>query len=409
MKRKKILIIMPRFPYPVIGGDKLRIYEICKNLSNYHELTLLTFCESWEEMEYKIPNDGVFKNVKRVLLTKFQSYLNCALGIFSQLPLQTHYYYSKKFKKYYNELVKDNDFVLCHLIRLCQYVAEDRHKLILEMTDAISLNYERIHLSSIGNLFRYIIYKYEKNKLLKYEIMMVKTALKTILVSEIDKKYLIYKYQNLKQNSVIDFQERIMVCTNGVDMKKYSSCRDVRTSAVILFIGNMNTLQNFDACIYFIQNVLPLLSKLNNFKFRIVGKMSRSVMDKFAKFHNVELCANVDDVRVYVRDAFVAVAPIRIGAGIQNKVLEYMAMGIPVIASEIAAEGLDVRNEKEILIAKDPDEYVNYINLIWGKELKYANLPIHALNYVYRMHNWESCLRGIVEFIDLQNELLHVA
>ena len=77
---KKILILTPRFPYPVIGGDRLRIYEVCKELSKKYELTLLSLCENKEELSYEV-DDHLFKSIHRVLLPKYRSYLNCLLSL----------------------------------------------------------------------------------------------------------------------------------------------------------------------------------------------------------------------------------------------------------------------------------------------------------------------------------------
>lgn len=97
--RKNILITTPRFPYPVIGGDRLRIYYICKELAKDYDLTLLSLCETQEEMQMPIPDDGVFAKVERVLLPKWKSYLNCLFTLPTKTPLQVAYYSSAEFKK----------------------------------------------------------------------------------------------------------------------------------------------------------------------------------------------------------------------------------------------------------------------------------------------------------------------
>ncbi len=120
--RKKILVLTPRFPYPVIGGDRLRIYELCKELSKKYSLTLLSLCESKAEIELHIPNDGVFSEVHRVLLPKINSYINCLFALPTQIPLQVAYYKSNKFKKMAEQLAVTHDLILPHLIRVADYV-----------------------------------------------------------------------------------------------------------------------------------------------------------------------------------------------------------------------------------------------------------------------------------------------
>lgn len=96
---KKILIITPRYPYPTIGGDRLRIVEVCKELSKYYSLTLISLCESKDELFSPLPEDKVFKKVYRVYLPKWKSIINTALNILGKKPLQVSYYKSNKLRK----------------------------------------------------------------------------------------------------------------------------------------------------------------------------------------------------------------------------------------------------------------------------------------------------------------------
>nr|MCC8460343.1 glycosyl transferase family 1 [Photorhabdus aegyptia] len=143
MNRKKILILTPRYPYPVVGGDRLRIYEICRKLSKEYDLTLLTLCETRDEMHHPFPDDGVFIEIHKVYLPKLYSYINCLLSLPTKTPLQIAYYHSYKFEKLINKLAKNHDLIFSHLIRVSEYAKNLPNKKILEMTDAISMNYER--------------------------------------------------------------------------------------------------------------------------------------------------------------------------------------------------------------------------------------------------------------------------
>ena len=95
--KKKLLVLTPRFPYPVIGGDKLRIYHLCRVLSRRFSLTLLSMCESDDEMHAALPDDGVFDRVERVFLSRRRSYLNTLLALPTRTPLQVAYYRSRAF------------------------------------------------------------------------------------------------------------------------------------------------------------------------------------------------------------------------------------------------------------------------------------------------------------------------
>ncbi|CUH70210.1 sugar transferase, PEP-CTERM/EpsH1 system associated [Thalassovita autumnalis] len=106
--KKRLLVLTPRLPYPVMGGDRLRIYQVCKALSARYSLTLLSLCETREEMDCVIPNDGVFHRVERVLLTKARSYLNTLMVLPTPTPLQVGYYRSAAFQEAVNRLLPEH-------------------------------------------------------------------------------------------------------------------------------------------------------------------------------------------------------------------------------------------------------------------------------------------------------------
>lgn len=142
--KKKLLVLTPRFPYPVIGGDKLRIYHLCRVLSRHYSLTLLSMCDTNEEMHAALPNDGVFDRVERVFLSRRRSYLNTLLALPTRTPLQVAYYRSRPFEKAVARLLPSHDGIFVHLVRCAEYVRKSNKPRVLEMTDAISLNYSRV-------------------------------------------------------------------------------------------------------------------------------------------------------------------------------------------------------------------------------------------------------------------------
>src|SRR2546427_12783418 len=138
MKRSRILVVTPRLPYPVIGGDRLRIYQICKALSKYHDITLISLCESRQELEISLPSDGVFKRVRRVYLAPWRSRSNALLALFSGVPLQDAYYQSREMDAVVTEEIPHHDLALAHLVRTEHYIHDKGIPTFVELTDAIS-------------------------------------------------------------------------------------------------------------------------------------------------------------------------------------------------------------------------------------------------------------------------------
>lgn len=387
--KRKLLVLTPRFPYPVIGGDKLRIYHLCKILSKYYQLTLLSLCEKQEEMDFIIPSDQVFFHVERVFLPPWRSYFNTFLALLTNIPLQVAYYRSKKFSMMIERLLPEHDGVLSHLIRCGDYVHKVDIPKILEMTDAISLNYERMkQLKGVGGI-KGLIYRLEANRLLTYERSVVNDFDLSVLVSATDKEFLFGK----------NARENVLVCSNGVDLTGLPYSPPVIESKVIVFIGNMRTVQNLDACHYFCEDVLPLLRQRGDYRFRIVGAMSTELAEQFRHYEGVEVTGRVESIAEVVTDAAIGVCPMRIGAGVQNKVLEYMALGLPTVTTTLGYEGIHAQPDKDLLIADTPQAFVQQIEKLISNPDDAITMAQQARQFVEETHEWSAMLQPLMNRI----------
>lgn len=388
-RRRRILVLAPRFPYPVIGGDRLRIYEVCRELAKHHDLTLLSLCESQEEMSAVPPADGVFVRIERVLLPKWRSVLNALAALPRSTPLQIAYYQSSKFAARVRELSPQHDVCLAHLIRTGHYVRQAQIPTVLEMTDAISMNYQRVRELGKMRGFKSWVYRLEADRLLRYEQAVIEDFSIVTLVSELDRDFLVQGRS----------RENVIVCSNGVDLDALSF-RERRTSEpVVAFIGNMTSIQNLDACFFFAEEVLPLVRERLHCQFRVVGRIKLGDARRLSAIEGVEVLSNVVNVAEAVGNARVGVAPVRLGAGVQNKVLEYMALGLPVITTPLALEGLQARAGIELLVAASPDEYASQLAKLWSNEALRMKLAIAGLHYVKKHHSWSHQLRPLVDMV----------
>lgn len=384
--KKKLLVLTPRFPYPIIGGDRLRIFHVCKALSGQFSLTLLSFCETEAEMLMPLPDDGVFDRVERVLLTRSRSYLNTFLALAGKTPLQVAYYRSAAFSRVLSRLLPEHDGVLSHLIRCAEYIRDTRKPRILEMTDAISLNYERVRKIKDVVGVRAQIYRLESTRLLAYERRIIEAVDLSILVSETDMKHL-----------VGSAHDKVIVCSNGVALENLPFKVRPDSKPVIVYIGNMASVQNMDACLYFARDVMPLISQRLDATFRVVGRISDSDAAKLRAFPNVEVTGPVDNVPTAVEDARLGVCPVRLAAGVQNKVLEYMALGLPVVTSSIGLEGFSAQPERDLLVADTPEGYARAISRLWNDEALQTQLASNGRAYVITHHQWGGRLAPLVE------------
>jgi len=385
--KKKLLVLTPRFPYPVIGGDKLRIYHLCRVLSRRFSLTLLSMCDSDDEMHAALPDDGVFDRVERVFLSRRRSYLNTLLALPTRTPLQVAYYRSRAFAAAVTRLLPSHDGAFVHLVRCAEYVRKSDKPRVLEMTDAISLNYSRVKQLRRARGLKSRVFGIEAKRLLDYERTIVDDFDLSVLVSRTDRDYLFPGEPDKK----------VMVCSNGVDLSGLPYTARSMASRILIFIGDMRTVQNQDMCHYFAEAVLPLLRKRADYRFRIVGSIAPALAERFRAYDGVDVTGRVESVAQAASDGAIGVCPMRIGAGVQNKILEYMALGLPVVTTSLGHEGLGAQSGRDLLIADSPEEFVDRIEQLVADEAGAVEMTARARAFVEHEHGWERMLAPLVD------------
>lgn len=350
----KILIITPRIPYPPYRGDKLKIFNISKILVKKNNVHIITFYRNYSDKELIKPLEELGIKVSLIRLTLIESILSALIAVFQAIPFQVAWYKSKRMKKSVEDLLKHNSFdvVYYHLIRSAQYLSENQEKSylnVIDFTDAVSLYLSRM-VEKEKNIFKKIFIKTELKRIRIYENIAERfDAL--FICSEIDRKFLIDK--GIKQD--------IQILNNGIDTDYFASEKNDYDFKRIIFTGNMPYYANSDAVIYFTKEILPLITKKDpEVKFYIVGQQP-SLMVKQLASENVIVTGYVKDIRAEYLKSAVNVAPMRFGAGTLNKVLESIALGIPVVATSISMLGLPKELAKFVFIADTPKQFANTV------------------------------------------------
>ena len=383
----KILFITPRFPFPPNRGDCLRYYNFAKMLSRKHELHLLSFIASEKEKKYLGELSGIFSRMDTVLLRPWKSYLNMALRFFSRIPLQVSYFHSKEMQaKVAGRFSHERyDAVYVFHLRMAPYAREMQNVYkILDLTDSVSLFLKRM-VRYRNLLLRPILYK-EYLSTRRYESEIVKEFDESWLISDIDKEG-------------IDFSGRdsnMVVVPNGVDSAYFSPDPSLeQKDNNILFVGYMG-VESIDAVKYFIKHIFPLVQeKVPSAKFYIVGANPPSEIARLGKEQNIVVTGFVKDLRRYYSNAAVVIAPMRFVAGVQNKILEAMAMGVPVVTSSLGNEGINAMHGEGVFVEDRPDKFaLRVIELLNDDRLR-RDISRGARNFVKNNFSWHSVVERI--------------
>jgi glycosyltransferase involved in cell wall biosynthesis len=343
-------------------------------------------------MELQLENDGIFQNIERIYLPKWRSWLNCAIALIGRRPLQVAYYRSGKFHNRVRELMKLHDGSLTHLIRLGEAVKYLPGTKFLEMTDAISLNYNRIseNRRSSKELMAQV-YLFERKRLNAYELNIVEHFDHTFLVSDIDRNYLFSKYPKK--------MDHVTVASNGVSLNMMPYGFDLHGKDII-FIGNMYSLQNLDAAKYMASEILPLVRRARpETRLRLIGRIKSEQAAMLAEIDGVDVTGEVSSVASAARGGAVGVCPLRLGAGVQNKILEYMAIGLPVVSTSLGLEGFAAKNGNELVIADNVEDFACEVIRLLDDRIFASSIAEAGRRYVEEQHSWDTMLAPMLRVI----------
>lgn len=300
-----------------------------------HELHLVTFAQSAEDLTYKDELSEIFQEIELIYLPKWRSVLNCVNNALSSTPFQVSYFQSAAMQTCINNMLSKHTYDAIHVqhLRMSPYLKDNTQTpRILDLPDAFSLYWQR--RSEIKrNPALTIFEKEEQKRVLAYEAIINKYNM-ALACSVEDVNYL----QQLHPAA------KLRLLPNGVDTSTFAPrAHSYSHNNTLLFTGNMDYAPNIDAVQYFATEIFPLvLQKHPNTKFIIAGQRPVQKVLDLAK-DNIIITGFVKDLAATYNDASVVVAPLRFGAGTQNKVLEAMSMGIPVVCSHIGFAGLGIQ------------------------------------------------------------------
>ena len=389
-----ILYLTTRFPFPLDKGDKLRDYHHIKGLSKNHSITLVSFATSKTKVEHE---DRLQKYCDKIILVRKRTplrVLKTILSVGSKLPFQVTFYKSKAMAKEVHTLLSDYnyDLLYTHLIRMAQYFINIKNiPKVIDISDAISKSLSR--RIEISNIFMRQLIKIERDRVWDYEQLVIKSFDLPLVVSEKTKEHL-------------GGDEKIRVLKLGVEKSEHASISKmgVIDKPILMFSGNMGYYPNVDAVLHFTDKILPLIMKFfPAVIFKIIG-VNPSNKVKRIRSENIIVTGKVQSIRKEMEVVDVMVAPMRSGAGTQNKILEAMASGIPVVTSKRGCEGLGDIDAVPVLVADNAEEFAEKLLSLLRDEGLRNNLIESGIKFVKDKHSWESIILDLECMLKLKAE-----
>jgi len=374
----KILYTTARFPYPPLRGDQLVPYFRIQQLARKHEITLLSFVEGPEEMEYVRHLKPHCAEVHTVPLPRWRSYASMPMGALSPLPLQVLYYSSREYQRKLREILASRKFDVIHtvLARPANHTIDVEGVVkVCEMIDAVSLTMKRRADTARGPA--QWVWGMEAERMRRFEQRICKSFDGVVVVSEVDRQEL-----NAPNVTVVpvgaDVDLRPRAARNG--------------HKVVIFTGNFAYHSNQDAAIFLVNEIWPELRQaIPGARLRIVGNGPGPTLLRAARqFPEVEVTGFVPDLRQHLFEADVAVAPMRLGGGgMHCKAIEAMACGTPLVVSSRVTSGVQGRPGEDFLLATDAPEYVRAVRSIFENPGLATALSEKGKRLVAEKYSWE--------------------
>lgn len=392
-----ILYLVHRLPYPPNKGDKVRSYHLLKHLVKQHRVFLGTFIDDPEDEQHIETLRSLCTDLHVVNLNPRYAKFRSLNGLLASQPLTLSYYRDSSMADWVEKTCKRHhiDAVVVFSSAMAQYVeAIPRLRTVIDFVDVDSAKWTQYAPQHRWPLSW--LYRREGRLLLDYERRMAARAARSFFVTENEAAL----FCRLAPECTV----RVDTVCNGVD-SDYFSPDDDRPSPYaadelpIVFTGAMDYWPNVDAATWFAAEVVPgLLERWPTARFYIVGRSPTPEVQALAS-EKVMVTGTVPDVRPYLQHAAVVVAPLRVARGIQNKILEAMAMARPVIASSECAAAVDAVSGQELLTATTPQEFVDRASGLLESAETAADMGKAARRRVIERYSWEAHLSGIDHYI----------
>lgn len=393
-----LLYLVHRLPYPPNKGDKVRSYNLLRHLTRRHEVHLGTFVDDPNDLRYVDTVRDMCAGLHVETLRPFAARLRSISGLLTGQALTLPYYRSATMSEWVARTCRDKsiDGAVVFSSAMAQFVgAIPGGATVVDFVDVDSAKwtqYSQRHRWPMSWLYRR-----EGRRLLGFERALASRVARSFFVTRNE--------ADLFCSLAPECAGRVDVMCNGVDADYFSPSHELPSpfpadQVALVFTGAMDYWPNIDAAIWFVSEVMPALrDRWKDLRFYIVGRSPAPKVLALAG-DAVVVTGTVSDVRPYLRHATAVVAPLRVARGIQNKILEAMAMGRPVVASSECSAGVDARAGDDLLVAPDASAFVGAIGELLGDAARALAIGVAGRNVVLARYSWTAHLSAIDGAID---------
>jgi sugar transferase (PEP-CTERM/EpsH1 system associated) len=383
VERLKVLALVTRLPVPPWRGDQVRAYHHLRLLARRHDVTVCALVLRPPRPEHVAATRALGVRLDVVPLGLVAALPALATAVFDATPLQVLLYRRRRAIARVREHLARARFDVVHaqLVRTGAYWPGGAGPpVVLDLVDALSENFARRAARDRGPLAW--VSALEQRRLRRYEPALVARAAATLVVAEPDRRAIGHP--------------RVRVVPNGVDLEAFPYVTTGRTPGRIVFAGNLGYFPNVDAARWLVEDILPAVrARVPDASVHLAGARPTGVVRRLAMRPGVSLVADVAAMAPEIASGAVTIIPMRSGSGLQNKVLEAMAVGTPVVTTPQVAGALLVRDGEHVLLGETAPELATAAASLLANPERARSLAEAARALVTRHYGWEASAHGV--------------
>lgn len=379
-----LVFIASRFPYPLEKGDKLRSYNLIQGLAEQYSILLIIVSnepvlDPWKKKLAPLVSEIHIFRLNRTLMV-----MRLLMNLFFNAPFQVAYFTERRIVKKIQHLLRQTkpDHIFCQMLRPAEYV-KNYHSCYktLDYMDALSVGMQR--RSKTNGFFLRKLYRMEAERLKDYEQRIAHYFEFHTMISEQDAQF-------LKSSK----DQKIHIIPNGIDTEYFAPLEHVPKVYDLVFVGNLSYPPNIHAMQWFCERVLPLNPSIN----LLIAGANPSVKLQSIEKNNTQVTVKgwQDDIRKVYASGRIFIAPMQIGTGLQNKLLEAMAMEIPCISTSLAASALP---GNPFIVADEPKDMLNAIMNLLKDQQESLNRGKKGRKFVLEHYSWKTHVASLTELI----------
>lgn len=385
----KILVVLPRFPYPLEKGDKLRAFNQIKELSKNNQVYLFCVTHTNVLTQHKGMIQRYCEEMCVVKMPKTANIWHTIKNFCSTKSLQMGWWDSCKSRKAYKAFERkvQPDVIYNQMVRTMPLVSRSAYPKVMDFQDALSMNMERRMDHSKFFLWHWLLH-FEFKMLRSTEYNAFKFFDALTIISEPDSEAIPQPKKS----------DNLYIVPNGVDME-YFQPMDREKKYDIVFCGNMSYEPNIRAAKYLVEQVMPMVwMDMPKARLLLAGAKPKKSVRELAS-DRVVVSGYVDDIRESYASAKVFAAPMQTGSGLQNKLLEAMSMQMPCVTTSIANDSLHAEDGIQVLVGNTAAEFADHLLSLLQNEDRAKQLAMNGYEFVKTNFSWEVECKKLEEIL----------